>query len=213
MKQLKRLGLFDINEKFIRRIFLRWRWTCKKPIKRQLQKYSVVNIQRYLHYIVDILGIKMSRLKFADECHFVPKDLQNNYGYTEIGEPLIVLTNTKLDASYSLTLLTRLPDVDQDLIFVDLREKSNTSWDFVSFVILALEKKVLVADDYFIIDNASVHAADDSFEVAISLLNTAGVHLVYLPAYSPKLNPCELVFHYLKTVSQQQINITASMML
>jgi transposase len=62
-------------------------------------------------------------------------------------------------------------------------------------LIYACESGVLVADDYLIVDNAAVHHGDDSAELVATLLGTFGVELVFLPAYSPGLNPCELVFY------------------
>jgi len=44
-----------------------------------------------------------------------------------------------------------------------------------------------------IIDNATVHRGDYSFPVLQDLLEAHGVHLIFLPKYSPELNPCELV--------------------
>lgn len=52
--------------------------------------------------------------------------------------------------------------------------------------------------DYLIVDNATVHAGYDSSPVLLETLDMAGVTLVYLPAYSPELNPCELVFNVVK---------------
>jgi len=53
--------------------------------------------------------------------------------------------------------------------------------------------------DYLIIDNAAVHNGWDSMDVVADILQTAGVNLIFLPAYSPELNPCELVFNVVKS--------------
>jgi transposase len=49
-----------------------------------------------------------------------------------------------------------------------------------------------------IIDNASVHRDEENLPKLLELLDTFGITLVYLPTYSPELNPCELVFQYIK---------------
>jgi len=49
-----------------------------------------------------------------------------------------------------------------------------------------------------VIDNCAVHAGEDSSTVLFSLLEAAGVKLVFLPTYSPELNPCELIFAEVK---------------
>jgi len=37
-----------------------------------------------------------------------------------------------------------------------------------------------------------------TIEFMSDILNNAGVHLIFLPTYSPELNPCENVFGYVK---------------
>jgi len=39
----------------------------------------------------------------------------------------------------------------------------------------------------------------ESYEFIHDVLQFAGIQLIYLPTYSPELNPCELVFNCLKT--------------
>jgi transposase len=52
-------------------------------------------------------------------------------------------------------------------------------------------------------DNASVHVGQDSADLVLDLLASNGVFLLFLPAYSPELNPCELVFAALKNALRQ----------
>lgn len=49
-----------------------------------------------------------------------------------------------------------------------------------------------------IVDNAAIHCADDMLDVLESVLDGHGIHLIFLPKYSPELNPCELVWAQLK---------------
>ena len=48
------------------------------------------------------------------------------------------------------------------------------------------------------VDNAAVHHGYDSAAVLKDILTVFGVTIVYLPVYSPELNPCELVFNVVK---------------
>ncbi len=47
-------------------------------------------------------------------------------------------------------------------------------------------------------DNCGIHGAEATLSALFSLLEAARVHLVYLPPYSPELNPCKLVFASVK---------------
>jgi transposase len=49
-------------------------------------------------------------------------------------------------------------------------------------------------------DNACIHGAAATFEVLIGILEMAGIKIMYLPAYSPELNPVELVFMQVKRI-------------
>jgi transposase len=44
------------------------------------------------------------------------------------------------------------------------------------------------------VDNAAIHKAAEIADDLADVLDTAGVRLLFLPAYSPELNPCELLF-------------------
>ena len=52
--------------------------------------------------------------------------------------------------------------------------------------------------DYLVVDNASVHVAKPIRVMLHDLLVARGVILVFLPAYSPELNPIELIFANVK---------------
>jgi len=83
-----------------------------------------------------------------------------------------------------------------------------------------VDEGALVAGDYLVLDNARVHHAKEANKFLVPLLDLAGVRLIFLPAYrfsfqfislpgqspnhhphllfSPELNPCELVFGFVK---------------
>jgi transposase len=204
---LKQHG-FKVQTQFIARIFTRWAWAWKKLIQRQIEKYSKKNVGKYLDYLLGIDDVPYERIKFVDEAHFVSKDLHNRRAMGEVGEPVFVVTSSKLDLSYSLTLMTSLSDPARPCI-IDLRTNSNTQWDFASFIMFCLQSGHLSAGDFLVLDNAryvhlltflthsihrSVHVGMESTDLILTACRLAGVQLRFLPAYSPELNPCEFVF-------------------
>lgn len=96
--------------------------------------------------------------------------------------------------SSSVTILVGLGQK----VFFDYREESNTQYYHLNFVAAALTHGKLVAGDFYIVDNASVHGGKDTIVLMQQLLHAHGVTLMYLPMYSPELNPCELVFNKIK---------------
>ena len=66
--------------------------------------------------------------------------------------------------------------------------------DFLTFVLELCGSGFFRRGDYFILDNSRIHYAEEIQEEIDDLLNAYGVTMVFLPTYSPELNPCELVF-------------------
>ena len=47
-------------------------------------------------------------------------------------------------------------------------------------------------------DNAAIYFARDIRETLVGMASVCRVHIMFLPTYSPELNPCELVFQWVK---------------
>ena len=61
---------------------------------------------------------------------------------------------------------------------------------------------ILQYGDHVILDNCATHHFEGGYALAKSFDNI-GVEVVYLPTYSPELNPIELAFNKLKKVAQK----------
>lgn len=116
--------------------------------------------------------------------------------------------NSLNEPSASLTLITSL---DAEPLLFDYRIDNNDQWNFLEVVLYACSSEFLKRGDYLIVDNAAVHHGEDSSDLLDHILNAfgkfesfwiiayyIGVELVFLPAYSPELNPCELIFAQIK---------------
>ena len=90
-----------------------------------------------------------------------------------------------------MTLMTTLSG-DRPILF-DLREQSNTQFDFLNFLCFLIEEGHLMEGDWLVCDNGIVHVGSDTLDVVFDLLEASSIHLLFLPTYSPELNPCELV--------------------
>ena len=79
------------------------------------------------------------------------------------------------------------------------RVEANAGIDFLDCILQLVEGGFLVAGDILVMDNASIHDSAEICDALDALLQCAGVRLVFLPTYSPELNPCELVFAQVKS--------------
>jgi hypothetical protein len=82
---------------------------------------------------------------------------------------------------------------------LDYREESNDQYNFADFILNCIAQNCFVAGDFLIVNNAAVHHGSDTFQIVQFALETVGARMIYLPAYSPELNSCELVFSFIAT--------------
>jgi len=119
----------QLNRSYLSRLFIRWKWNWKVPLKEQLQKYFAENIFKYCSYLSGISEIPWDYLHFLDESHFESRQLLQRKALSPQKEYKKVFTNEDLTDSYSLTLLTSL--TDSKLTHQHIRFSSNDSWDFL----------------------------------------------------------------------------------
>eukprot|EP00005_Dracoamoeba_jomungandri_P001478 CAMPEP_0174257486 /NCGR_PEP_ID=MMETSP0439-20130205/6612_1 /TAXON_ID=0 /ORGANISM="Stereomyxa ramosa, Strain Chinc5" /LENGTH=188 /DNA_ID=CAMNT_0015340581 /DNA_START=511 /DNA_END=1074 /DNA_ORIENTATION=- len=137
-----------------------------------------------------------SRLKYLDESHFEPKGHLSRKARGPEGETTVLINDVLLSKSFSITLLTT-PTHTRPFI-LDIREGSNTQWDFLAFVKYAVAAGYLVAGDILIMDNARVHTVTTMLDTLEVLLHSHDIKFFFFPTYSPELNPCEMIFGLVK---------------
>jgi transposase len=96
----------------------------------------------------------------------------------------------------SLSLMTTLSQTTP-FIF-SLMMGTNDQFDFLEFLMFLVRERHLVPDDVLVMDNCAIHVTKATAPAIFELMEAAKVRLVFLPSYSPELNPCELVFAALK---------------
>jgi transposase len=105
--------------------------------------------------------------------------------------------------SYSITVLTSLTHPN-GFIVSNPRRSSNTAIDFFLYMVDLVQEGHLVAGDVLVLDNAAIHFADDIQAPLRNLLTAVGARLLFMPTYSPELNPCEYIFAQLKSWLREQ---------
>jgi len=134
-----------------------------------------------------------------DEVHFVSKDVSRRRALGPSGVNIVLIRNEHFAETYSVSCLTNLSGVNsRETLYISGRKDSNTQVDFIKFIVYCLEYGYLKPGDFLICDNASVHGAYETYDILEYILEHADVKLIFLPAYSPELNPVELVFMKVK---------------
>ena len=131
-------------------------------------------------------------LVFADESHFNWLTLRRPYAWSKRGERASRHEFQFRGAKYSL-----LPALSLDsILHLEVVENAVTGADFRRFVerLLPLMNKWPLPHLVLVVDNVSIHKVAGIRE----LVEEHGMRLVFLPSYSPDLNPIELAFSSIK---------------
>ena len=165
---------------------------------------NLVYTQLYLDYLSDK---DPSSVKFFDETGFqLPDSGHRVYGYSPVGEQCFDVRRYLSTANITLNFLAGV----DGLKYANIVQGASNSIEFLRFFSDASQtvdpntlRPVLEVGDILVVDNFAAHHGDA--EVALqSFLNDVGMELLYLPAYSPDLNPDEEVFSKLKYLLKYQ---------
>jgi len=182
-------------------------WSLQIPTHLQLQKFTPDNIVRYKTFCNWVLRQPLEKLKFLDECHFVQRDLRiRKKCWSRKGKRPTIVTDSHFRETMSYTAI-----MSQQSIWFQGTRESNTQYDFLLNVALSINDGFLQPGDLLIMDNHASHAAADTWPCVLSMLNSAEIRLVFLPAYSPELNPIEKVFSEVKRHIRNCYNTEESM--
>jgi len=186
----------NISKMSTSRLLKSWKWSWKVPSYVQINKFTQENMDYYFHYVNWVVRQNPSKLKFIDESHILPKGLRKSKALAMVNQRVWLKAQDLNQKHCSITLMSSIVH-DPPFLF-DIREESNTSVDFVSFVVTALSKRFINPGDVLILDNASVHKDSSNVPVLMHLLRYFNIWISYLPTYSPELNPVELIFNKMK---------------
>lgn len=192
--------LFDrtLSISTLYRILNRLGFSWKVPTRFQTAKYTMNNIDIYLNFLEVVQKISWQRLKFLDESHIVDNQLTGGrVCWLRRSRCYTRLNSRSLYCRGTLTILLDLRSSTHPIL-AQWTTESNNSVKFLDFIIAAGLSHAFEPGDFLILDNASIHSAKKIYDDLISVLDYFSVHLIFLPAYSPELNPCELVFGFMK---------------
>lgn len=134
--------------------------------------------------------IEAKRLVFLDET-WVRTDMTRTCGWSARGTPLIAKVPHGRWKTLTFVAGLRHDAIVAPCVFDGpINAASFTAWVEQSLV------PALKPRDVVVLDNLSSHKG----EAARAAVRAAGAHLLFLPPYSPDLNPIEMVFAKLKTL-------------
>lgn len=147
---------------------------------------------------------------------FILIDVSKSKALSAVGEPVMLLRSDHFEETYSVSVLVSIV-LDEEPVFITARVESNSQTDFFAFLVQACLEGTLKKGDILICDNAPIHSGSETLEELVLYLKLKEVTLIFLPTYSPELNPCELVFaqvkNYLRNYRDQDLPLFADIAL
>ncbi len=220
---------FDCSREYIRKIFVRWRWSWKVPEYQQIDKYTLTNQRYYVNYLSWLYSFRGNwrNIKFTDEVSFENRgninpvlSLTSSLSLEKMGVIIILsLFHFLLDVARrralgpagqaviqprvgnfgtTYTAMTLISLDPTKPVFVRASVETNNQFKFLHFVLRAIRDEYLSFGDILVLDNSRIHTGQEMFEVLMELLEENGIQIMFLPTYSPELNPIELVFGKVK---------------
>ena len=191
----KKVSLSTLSRWFAYRF--RYRSSVKKSSVFPKEKDSTFNIYRLHHYINFISGIHPCRLIFIDEKPVRGRELyeRRSRKCPITGETPQVRAFMPLKNTFNLMAGIRIGHNDRDCLFYQLGKFAGTSAIFRQFVLNMVKTNFVSTGDVIVCDNASMHKNAECRYLRETLWVQAGIMIVYLPAYTPELNPIELMFN------------------
>ncbi|XP_065908769.1 uncharacterized protein [Dysidea avara] len=169
----------------------------RKKMQRIAEQRSAIHRGDYL---AEISMYNTNMLVFADETGKDSRDSIRRYGYAIRGEvPHSTITLTRGTRISTIAAISC-----SGLICYDKFTGNVSGDEFYDFVRGSLIPNMnpyngTNENSILVLDNCSIHYIEET----LSLLRTSGIFVIFLPPYSPDLNPIELTFSYVKQYLQE----------
>ena len=139
-----------------------------------------------------VVHYRPEQLVFADESHFNRLTLRRPYAWAKRGDRA-----SRFEFQFRGSKYSMLPALSLDgILHLEVVENAVTGAAFRRFVedLLPRMNKWPLPNSVLVVDNASIHKVAGIRE----LVEGHGMRLMFLPSYSPDLNPIELAFSSIK---------------
>jgi transposase len=181
-----------LHETTIGRILKRYKVTPQKPIRKAYQQKEI-EVEYFCNVkfpeILERAKNEGEIIFWLDES-FIKSDPNNCHTWGKIGRTPVIPANGNPEK------INVIGSIDQNGEILFMTYEGNTDSEVVIKYLdmLAKSKKDKI---YLILDNAKYHKSNIIKE-HVSKYHKGWLELIYLPSYSPELNPCELMWAHLK---------------
>jgi transposase len=170
------------------------RLTYKRLSILRPERLTPTNLLKTQDYFGYLANFNPRQLRYFDECAVGSKGLEPRYGRSPQGQRASIEQANASWGRWSVNALTCIREEEPACYWSAVR-RSTLADDLLDFFRGAIDE-TLQPGDVVVLDNCRTH---HQFAGELKrMLNAAGVALLFLPPYSPFLNPIELHFNTLK---------------
>ena len=191
---------FDlVSRSTIDRTLKKLKLTRKKKTLFDPRKNTPVNQQKLFNYEINIAPFKIEDLIFIDETGCV-RNITRPYARSTKGQ--------RAHCFNSLTRGTRISTIGalgiEGLLTAFCYDGTMNAF-LLAFFVKVFLVPVLKSNNVVILDNAKSHYDED----AIAMIEATGAGVIFLPPYSPELNPIEHIWSFVTSfIKKTVINVT-----
>lgn len=171
-------------------------------------KFTTQTLAWHARYLASMAPRQSATLHFFDETMFSSRDRQGRLmQWSYRGMPAYAIEPSQQSYKYSVAALTSI-NASDPCLYCKVYDETTLATDVVDFFKeVLLETCLLRPGDTVVLDNAATHCGDTE-RLLRFMLRIFDVDLVYLPPYSPELNPIELVFAKVKYILRYHLPVS-----
>ena len=162
--------------------------TSENHTQKKATGYREQDEKKVAAYQAEISAYPMEKIAYVDECG-IDTYLFREYGYAARGQKVFSRISGRRYKRCGIVAAQMNGRILAPLQYDGTMDRSLFEFWFVNQLLPALEKGCVV-----VMDNASFHCKTRLF----SLAQEAGIILIFLPPYSPELNPIEHFWAWIK---------------
>jgi transposase len=187
---------FSVSQPTICRILKKMGITYKKNTYQSTEQLK--QQEKIKHFIDEVIpSLSQSNVFFLDECSFHLNETPR-YGYSLKGSRVITQRPGQKGKNHTLIFLTQISNGEK-IIHSKLIEGGMKTEDFHKFL-TEFNPPNNGKENYLIMDNLPVHRAKKSclklgLTTIEELLISKNIKPIYLPSYTPEINPVEKMFN------------------
>jgi transposase len=177
------------------RVFKEFHYSLKRITLQPAQRNSPETIRKRIEYAREYLGIMSSResMYFIDESGF-SCSMRRSKGRSLAGTPAVATVPSLRTKNYSLCAAYNI----NSMIMFEVRDRAYNTEYYLEFIgrLIEVFQQFDIMNAIIIADNVPFHHA----QVVVNTIEVHGHRMLFLPPYSPFLNPIENVFSEWKSL-------------